>query len=166
MIDNLVRDLKLLWKADTLIARVWADGIARRIGFLAFAALIAAFGLGMANIAGFYALQPPVGPVWAGAIVAMADFALSLGILLVAGHSGSGREIELAFKVREMAFDALQADTRDLKAGVDGLALEMRNAKQVVVGLAHNPLDVAAQKLLIPAALSIIKGLRARKQDA
>jgi hypothetical protein len=32
------------------------------------------------------------------------------------------------------------------------------------MGLVQNPLDIAAQKLLIPAALSIVKGLRSKKE--
>jgi hypothetical protein len=64
-----------------------------------------------------------------------------------------------------MALEAIKADARDLKATVDALAREMRDAKQVILGLANNPLDVAAQKLLIPAALSIIRGLRSERQE-
>ena len=73
MIDNLVRDLQVLRKADFLIARIWLDVLTRRFGLFAFAALIAVFALGMANVAGFYALQGSVGPVWAAAIVAAVD---------------------------------------------------------------------------------------------
>lgn len=56
MIDNLVRDLQVLWKADALIGKIWLNVMARRFGLFAFAGLIAVFGLGMANVAGFYAL--------------------------------------------------------------------------------------------------------------
>jgi hypothetical protein len=62
MIDNLVRDLQVLWKADALIGKIWLNVMARRFGLFAFAGLIAVFGLGMANVAGFYALQPSWSP--------------------------------------------------------------------------------------------------------
>jgi hypothetical protein len=63
MIDNLVRDLQVLRKADFLIGRIWLGVPARRMSLFAFAALIAVFGLGMADVAAFYALQGPVGAV-------------------------------------------------------------------------------------------------------
>ena len=166
MIDNVVRNIQVLWKADTLIGKMWAEVLARRAGLLAFAALISVFGLGMANVSGWYALQPTVGPVWSAAIVAVTDFALGLIVLLVARRSGPGREMELALQVRNMAVAAIQADAGDLRASLDAFARELRDAKQTITGLARNPLDVAAQKLLIPVALSIIRGLRSKKQEA
>jgi len=42
----------------------------------------------------------------------------------------------------------------------------MRSVKETLMGFAHNPLDTAAQKLLIPAALSLIRGLRSRHQES
>ena len=166
MIDNLVRDFQVLRKADFLIGKIWLNVIARRFGLLAFAGLIAVFGLGMANVAGFYALQASFSPVWAAAIVAAVDFLIAAIVLLVATNSRPGPEIELAFDVRKMALDAIQADARDLKLTVDTLGHELREVKANIVDFAHNPLDVAAQKLLIPAALSIIKGMRSKKAQS
>ena len=165
MIDNLVRDLQLLWKADTLIGKIWLDVVTRRTGLFVFAGLVAAFGLGMANIAGLYALQTVIGSIWAAAVVACIDFVLAIIVMLVARQAGPGREIELAFDVRNTAVASLQVDARDLKLALDTLGQEMRAAKDTIVGFAHNPLDVAAQKLLVPAAMSIIRGLRARKEQ-
>src|SRR5208283_5223151 len=129
MIDDLVRDLHLLQKADSLIGKIWLKVMARRFGLFIFAGLIAVFGLGMTNVAGFYALQVPVGPIWAAVIVAIADFVLATIVMLLARNSAPGPEIELALVVR-------------------------------------NPLDAATHKLLIPAAISIIKGLRSKKEQA
>ena len=87
-------------------------------------------------------------------------------VLLVAANARPGPEIELAFDVRKMAIDSIQVDARDLKLTVDALGQEIREVKANIVGFAHNPLDVAAQKLLIPAALSIIKGMRSKKAQS
>lgn len=163
MIDNLIRHLQVLRKADFLIGKIWLGVFARRFGLFAFAGLIAVFGLGMANVAGFYALQVSAGPIWGAAIVAIVDLVIAAIVLLVAANARPGQEIELAFDVRKMAIDAIQADTRDLKLTVDALGQEIREIKANIVGFAHNPLDVATQKLLIPAALSIIKGIRSKK---
>jgi hypothetical protein len=166
MIDNLVRDFQVLRKADILIGRIWVNVIARRFALFAFAGLIAVFGLGMANVAGFYALQASVGPVWAAAIVAVVDLAIAVIILLVAANSQPGPEIDLALDVRKMAVEAIQTDARDLKLTIDALGQEIRDVKASIVGFAHNPLDVAAQKLLVPAALSIIRGMRSKSKQS
>src|SRR5208283_172445 len=166
MIDDLVRDLHLLQKADSLIGKIWLKVMARRFGLFIFAGLIAVFGLGMTNVAGFYALQVSVGPIWAAVIVAIADFVLATIVMLLARNSAPGPEIELALDVRKMAIDAIQADARDLKVTIDALGQEIRDAKNAIAGFVHNPLDAATHKLLIPAAISIIRGLRSKKEQA
>lgn len=163
MIDNLLRDLQVLRKADFLVARIWAEALLRRAGLLAFAGLIGVFGLGMANVAGFYALQERLGPVWAAAIVSVVDVALAGVVALIAGRTRPGPELDLAFEVRKMAVDSIQADSRELKLTIDALGQRIKDAKATVTELAHNPLDVAAQQLLVPAVLSILKGLRSKK---
>jgi predicted anti-sigma-YlaC factor YlaD len=118
MIDNLLRDLQVLRKADFLIGRIWFGMIARRFGLFAFAGLIAVFGLGMANVAGFYALQAFVTAVWAATVVAIADFLIAAIVLVLAANSRPGPEVELALDVRAMAIESIQADARDLKLTV------------------------------------------------
>ena len=166
MIDNLVRDLQILRKADFLIGKIWLGVFARRFGLFVFAGLIAVFGLGMANVAGFYALQVSVGPIWGAAIVAVIDLVIAAIVLVVAANSRPGPEIELAFDVRKMAIESMQEDARDLKLTIDALGREIREVKANIVGFAQNPLDVAAQKLLVPAALSIIKGMRSKRAQS
>jgi len=166
MIENLVRDLQVLRKADFLIGKIWLNVLARRFALSAFAGLIAVFGLGMANVAGFYGLQLSVSPVWAAAIVAVVDLLIAALVLLIAANSRPGAEIELAFDVRKMAVESIQTDARDLKLAVDSLVHEIRDAKANLVAFTHNPLDVAAQKLLVPAALSIIRGIRSKKAQS
>jgi len=166
MIDHLLRDLQVLRKADFVIAKIWLNVLLRRSGLVAFAALIAMFGLGMANVAGFYALQASVGAIWAPAIVALIDLVIAAIVLLVASRSRPGPELELAFELRKMAVETIQADARDLKITIDVLGHEMKTAKENLAQLVQNPLDAAAQKLLIPAALSIIRGMRSKKEHA
>lgn len=160
MLDNLVRDLQVLQKADTLIGKIWMKLLVQRIGLLAFAALIAVFGLGMANVAGFYALQKHVDAVWAAAIIAAVDFVIAIVVVVIANRAKPGAEIELALDVRKMAVDALQADARELRGAIEAIGRDVRDAKQSIAGFKQHPLDAAAEKLLIPAVLSIVRGLR------
>jgi hypothetical protein len=166
MIDHLVRDLQALRKADFLIGKIWLNVLARRLGLFAFAGLIGVFGLGMANIAGYHGLQASVGEVWAAAIMAALDLVVAAIVLLAAIKSHPGPEIEIALDVRRMALESIHEDAHDLKLTIDALGHEIRAVKENITTAVHNPLDVAAEKLLVPAALSILRGLRSKKEHA
>ena len=49
---------------------------------------------------------------------------------------------------------------------LDALSREVRDLKANITQLIRSPLDTAAQKLLIPAALSIVRGFRSKKERA
>lgn len=164
MIDHLIRDLQVLRKADLLIGKIWLTTFARRLGLFALAGLIAVFGLGMANLACYNALQQSVGVIWAASAVAAADLLIAAIVLLVAGRSRPGPEMDMAVEMRRMAVDSIQEDARGLKLTVESVTHEMKTMKENVAAIVHNPLDVAAEKLLVPAVLSILKGLRAKKE--
>jgi hypothetical protein len=143
-----------------------ANALARRLGLFAFAGLIGLFGLGMANVAGYNALQSAIGIVWAATVVAIADFAIAAIMLLLASRSRPGPEIDIALELRKTALESIHEDARDLRLTIDAMGQEIRSVKQNVTALVHNPLDVATEKLLIPAALSILRGMRAKKEHA
>jgi hypothetical protein len=166
MFDQFISHLQVLSKADSLIARIWLAVMARRFAMFAFAGLIAVFGLAMADVAGFFALQSVVSTVWAATIVALIDFAIAAVMALIALTAKPGPELDLALEVRGMAIKSLQADARDLEAGVKAYGQQLRDAKDRIAGIVGNPLDMAAQKLLLPAVIAIVKGLRARHGKA
>ena len=166
MIDHLLRDLQVLRKADILIGKIWLNVLARRLGLFAFAGLIGLFGLGMANVAGYNALQSSIGIIWAATVVAIADFAIAAIMLLFASRSHPGPEIDVALELRKTALESIHEDARDLRLTIDAMGQEIRNVKQNVTALVHNPLDIATEKLLVPAVLSILRGMRAKKEHA
>jgi len=166
MIDHLLRDLQVLRRADLLIGKIWLNVLARRIALSSFASLVGVFGLGMANLAVYNALLPSIGVVLAAGVVAVADFAIAAIVLLVASKSHPGPEIDVAFEVRRMALESIHEDARDLKLTIDALGQEIRSVKENITAVVHNPLDLAAEKLLIPAALSLVRGLRSKKEHA
>jgi len=166
MVEDLVDNLHAIQQSDAIIGRLWFGALTRRLGLAALAGLIAMFGLGMANVAGFYAMLEPEGPVWAAAIVAAADLALAAAVILVSGRVQPDPEIERAFDARKMAIESIRADVSDLKAATDAFVQDVRDAKDSILEFAHDPLDSAVQKLLIPAAASFINGLRTKKDAA
>ena len=166
MIDHLVRDLQVLRKADLLIGKIWLAMFARRLGLSALAGLIAVFGLAMANLAAYHALQQLIGIIWSATAMAVVDLAIAAIVLLIAKNSRPGAEIDMAFEMRRMAVDSMQENARQLKLSVDAIAGEVRTVKENVAAVVHNPLDAAAEKLLVPAVLSILKGLRSKKEHS
>jgi len=166
MIDDFVRDLRVLQKADSLIVRIWLKFTLRRSGLFTFAGLIALFGLGMTNVAGLYALQASTGPAWAAALIAIGDFVIAAIIMLLGISSQPGSEIETGLDLRKMAIESIQADARDLKATIDGFSQDIEQIKDAIAGLVNSPLDAAVQKLLIPAATSLVRGLRSKKDQS
>jgi len=166
MMDDFIRDLHHLQKADSLIGKIWLKLFARQFGLFAFAGLIAALGFTMTNIAGFYGLRAPLGPVWAAVVVAIGDFILAAVVVQAARNSEPGPEMALALDTRKMAIEAIQADARDIKITIDTFGQDIRDTKDAIAGFVQNPLDATVQNLLIPAATSIIKGLGSKKDQA
>ena len=166
MIDNFVRDLDHLQKAESLVGRIWLEFLARQFGIFAIGGLICVFGLGMTNVAGFCALVDSLGPIWAAVVVAAADFTIAAITVAIARSSQPGPEIYLASDARKMAAEAVKVDARDLKTMIDGFVQECRDVKGTIAGLVQDPIDVAMQKLVIPAATSMIKGLHSKKDEA
>ena len=165
MMDDLMRDLQVLWKADSLIGRIWLNVLARRFALSVFAALVAVFGLGMANVAGFYGLQPAYGFVWSAAIVAVVDFVLAAIVLWLASRE-PGQELDLALEVRKMAMASLLSDTADVRITVDSIRQDIQQTRNSIAGFVQNPLNAATERLLVPAALSLLRGLRSKKGQA
>ena len=163
MIDNIVHDLQLLAKADSMIGRIWLNIMVRRFGLYAFAGLLAVLGLAMANVAGLYGLQQYWGPVWAAIAVAAADLIIAAMVALLASGVRPGPEIELAFDVRKMALEAVRADSRDVRASVESVGQQIRQTKDTIAGFVQRPLDTATEHLLLPAVLSVLRGLRTKK---
>lgn len=166
MIDEFVRELRLLQKADTVIMRIWFKLVLRRFSLFALASLVAVFGLAMTNVAGLYALQASVGPVWAAVLMAVGDFVIAAIIMLLGANLQPGSEIESAFDIRKMALESMESEAHDLKAAIDGFGQQIQEIKDTIAGVANNPLDAAVQTFLIPAATSLLRGLRSKKDQA
>jgi hypothetical protein len=52
------------------------------------------------------------------------------------------------------------------KIAIESIQTDARAVKGLVSGFVSNPLDTAAEKLLIPAITSILRSHRSRKADA
>jgi len=123
--DKLSRTLRALGRADTLIATIWLTVAAKRGGLIWLAALIATLGLGMLDAAGYFALEPHVGSLWAAILVAVVDFLIAAILLAASSFVRPKRDLELALELRDTAIEQLAA-------------------------IAANPVDLAGRALLAP----------------
>jgi len=133
--ERLSRALRALARADTLIVTIWLSVAAKRGVLLALAALAATVGFAMLDVAGYFALEPHVGPLWAALIVAGADFLVAAVLALASTFVKPGRDLELATELRDHAVEQL-------------------------AGLVANPVGAAGQALVGPLTSILMQVLR------
>jgi hypothetical protein len=73
-------------------------------------------------------------------------------------------ETNLAAHPTATVVESIQASAADVKAGIDAIGDDIRGVKDTIAGFVHDPLDAALHGILVPAAQSLLGGLR-RKKD-
>lgn len=149
--ENVVKHLRALWRTDRIIADIRLRHLLVGLGLRAFAALIAAFGLLMLELAAYFALVQIWSAIAAAAALGAINFAIAGLLLLLAGRPPSGRDIELANEIHGASMEALQIEARAFQAQVSGAV--------------HHPLS-AIVPVLLPLIAIIIKNLRKSNPDA
>ena len=143
--ENIIRNLRLLWRADKIIAEVRLRHMLVSTGLVAFAALIAAFGLLMFELAAYFALVGVVSAITAAAILGGVNLAISLVLVLIASRRSHGQELGLANEIHDSAMEALQLEAKSVQVEVNQLL--------------HHPLQ-GALPLIVPLITAAISQLR------
>jgi membrane protein implicated in regulation of membrane protease activity len=143
--ENIVKNLRLLWRTDRIIAEMRLRHMLVSLGLRAFAALIAAFGLLMFELAAYFALVQVMSAIVAAAILGAVNFAIALILLLIASRRALGQELTLANEIHDSAIDALQGEARATQSQVNRLL--------------HHPLE-GLLPLLVPLITAAINHLR------
>jgi hypothetical protein len=143
--ENIVRQLRVLWRTDRIIADIRLRHLLVGLGLRAFAGLIAAFGLLMFELSAYFALVQVWSAVAAAAILGAANFAIAAILFALALRQPSGRELDLATEIHGASVEALQVEARALQSQVSGLV--------------HNPLN-GILPMLVPMIGIIIKSLK------
>ena len=141
--ENIIRNLRLLWRADKIIAEVRLRHMLVGTGLVA--ALIAAFGLLMFELAAYFALVGVVSAITAAAILGGINLAISLVLVLIASRRSHGQELGLANEIHDSAMEALQLEAKSVQVEVNHLL--------------HHPLQ-GALPLIIPLITAAISQLR------
>ncbi|MFC1455958.1 phage holin family protein [Microvirga arabica] len=159
MMDNLVRNLRVLWRAESIIADIRFRQMMTRSSLRGIAALLGAFAFLMGNLALFFALEQAWGTIWAAVLIGLANLLLAIILLVVAERSKPGREMELALEVRNMALQSLETDAQAIQQQLSDFRNEVRGVREAVVGFVRHPLDSVLPGMLVPLAGAVIKGL-------
>jgi uncharacterized membrane protein YvlD (DUF360 family) len=150
--DNVARNLRALWRADRIIAEIRLRHLLTGLGLKAFAALFAAFGLLMLELAAYFALVQIWSAIVSAAVLGLFNFVVAAIILLVAARRPSGPDLELANEVHSSAIDALQVEAQALHGEIRGAF--------------HNPLDSILPSLVLPLIRIAVRGLRTSRAPA
>ena len=143
--ENIVKQLRVLWRTDRIIADIRMRHVLVGLGLRAFAALIAAFGLLMLELAAYFALVQIWNAIAAAAILGAVNFGIAAILFVIAARPPAGRELELATEIHGSAVDALQIEARALQSHVSGAI--------------HHPLN-GVLPLLVPLITIVIKSLK------
>jgi len=144
--ENVVKHLRVLWRTDRMIADLRMRHLLIGLGLRAFAALIAAFGLLMLELAAYFALVHIWSAISAAAILGAVNFAIAAALFLIAARPPAGRELELATEIHGSAVDALQLEARALQSQLSGMI--------------HHPLNDVLPLLIVPLITIIVRSLK------
>ncbi len=150
--ENVVKNLRVLWRTDRIIAEIRMKHMLVGLGLRAFAALIAAFGLLMLELSAYFALIQLWSAISAAAILGVVNFSIAAVLLAIAAKPPAGRELELANEIHGSAVDALQMEARAMQSQFSGMV--------------HHPLNSALPMLLVPLITIIVKSLKKSRATA
>ena len=149
--DNVVKNLRALWRTDRIIAEIRMRHMLVGLGLRAFAALIAAFGLLMLELSAYFALVQIWTAISAAAILGAGNFAIAAALFVIGGRPPASRELDLATEIHGSAVEALQ---------VEAHALQLQ-----FTGMVQHPLHNALP-LILPLITIIIKSLKRSEATA
>ncbi|MGY3610839.1 phage holin family protein [Bradyrhizobium sp. Leo121] len=147
--ENIVRQLRVLWRTDRIIADIRLRHLLIGVGLRAFAGLIAAFGLLMFELSAYFALVQVWSAVSAAAILGAANFAIAAILFALALRPPSGRELDLASEIHGASVEALQVEARAMQSQVSGL---VRNPLNGILPVLVPLIGIIINSLKKPAA--------------
>jgi hypothetical protein len=160
MMDRIVRNLRVLWRAESIIADIRFRQMMTRSSLRGAAALLGLFAYFMGNLAVFFALDQIWSSIWAAAAIAFGNLAAAILLLVIAERSKPGQEMELALEVRNSALQALEMEAETIQLQLTELRDEVRGMKQAIAGFVRHPIDSVLPAMLVPLAGAVIRNLK------
>ena len=153
-LDSIVRNLRVLWRADAIIAQLQLQHLLTRFGLRAFAALVATFGLLGLELGAYFMLVQRFDAAPAAIMLGTANFVIAFIIVLVSNHTRPSQDMPLALELHKTALEALQADAAALQE-------DFASFRKVF----SRPLDGALVNLAVPAVGLLINTLKKSKES-
>lgn len=114
--ESVVKTLRLLWRADRIIADIQLRRMAAGLAARAFAGLFAAFGILLLELAAYFALVQIWNAITATVVLGIFNFLFAGLILLIAKiRTSRGRDYETAMALHNSAVEALQLQIRSFE---------------------------------------------------
>jgi type VI protein secretion system component VasK len=114
--DRLFSNLRVLWRADRIIADIRLRHLLARSAINAVAMLIAVFGLLFLEIAAYFALVQVVSAILAAALLGAVNLVIGALLMVIAAKRKPDRELEVVRDIHKNAVEALQLDIQELQA--------------------------------------------------
>ena len=152
--QTMFRDLRILWRAERIIAESQLRLAFRQTAIAAAAGLVGLLGLGMLNAAGFLALAPLWGAAWAALAIAIADLVVAGIVLAVAMSVRHGPEHAAAVELRDLSMQELESEFAPL-----------RNKLGVLTNGGRDPLEAMLPTILMPVLTAAIRAVKNKVVD-
>jgi len=153
MLQRIFRHLRVIGSVESTIVEARLRIFVRRTALLAFAGLIAVFGLLMLNATAFLALKTVWGPAWAAAAAAIGDFVIAAVIVAIALATRSSAELRNATDLRQAAIDGIENELSALR--------DQSPWRYAAAGA----LETGLPAVLVTLITAIVRGLRKNKQE-
>lgn len=122
--------LQLLVRAELALTKIYARRSLFRAAAVAAALAFILLGLGMLNYAAYLGLLDKYTPGVAALLVASADAACAVVIIIIGRKLGpSEAEESMAKEIRDMAYNEVGKDVEEVKQRIDQLANEMKSIR-------------------------------------
>lgn len=122
--------LQLLVRAELALTKIYARRSILRAAFVAVALVFVLMALGMLNYAAYLSLLDKYTPGVAAILVASADVACAVVIMMIGRKAGpSESEENMAQEIRDMAYEEVSKDVEDVKLRIEQLTDEVKNIR-------------------------------------
>ena len=152
--DNMIQSLRILVKADAIIAEATLKSRLTQIAIQGMAFCACVFGLAMTGIAAFFELREVWGPIWAALAVGVSSLAFAMLLVLVSVYRKPPNDIQIARDMHKMALDSLLREGQLAASDFVGVRGAIRNAaSETLVGM------------LVPLAALLLRTLRRSRDE-
>lgn len=148
--NRIGRNLSIILRAERMIARRHMAVLRNQTGLMGFAALVAAIGLVMLNIAAFFFLRSSLSPQVSALIVGLVNLGLAVLLVVLATHQNPEAELEPITELRDLAIE-------DLSVELQGTMDEARDVAKNVRRIARDPLGSALPAMALPILANLIR---------